>query len=133
MNDTKWISEMVGKRHLDLSLSEADAVQKMLIAGDLMHIDGAFIQALADLSDSQSAAYRGVDITRDEHDRYIVSVDECADSAGDAIEALMRADEHLSGKHPLPEPEPASDGNGQEAYRRQMIDAGRGHLLGGAS
>lgn len=58
MNEAKWIKSLHGKCHRDLTLGEADDVIKMLLEGDLLHIDGELIKALADLADNGRCTYR---------------------------------------------------------------------------
>ena len=135
MTDTQWITILTGRRHSDLTLSEAETVQKMLVDGDLIHIDSAFVNALADLADHRKTKYRGIEIYISNFGQsFTVSDGECAARETDAIAAIMRADDHLSGKHPLPEPEPV-DAETVAARlthsEQQIIDAGLGHLIGG--
>lgn len=61
--DAKWIDNLRG-RNLDLSHQELGDVQKLISAGELVHIEGALVTALADLADAGRAEYLGFTITR---------------------------------------------------------------------
>lgn len=52
MSDADWIDGLRGQRHLDLSLSQAETVQKMVTDGDLLHCDGLYVKALALMADA---------------------------------------------------------------------------------
>lgn len=58
-NADKWIEGMRGDKALDLTLSDLAEVQKMLVDGDLLHIDGPRIRALDDLATEGKAEYLG--------------------------------------------------------------------------
>lgn len=61
-NADKWIEGMRGDKALDLTLSDLAEVQKMLVDGDLLHIDGPRIRALDDLATEGKAEYLGCEI-----------------------------------------------------------------------
>lgn len=107
MNNKAWIESLHGDRHKDVTLAEARAVVQMIKDGDLRHIDGDFITALADLAAGADAEYLGVTISRDGGHFTLRDGGEVA-RATDAIEALFMCEAHRDRrrKSPLREPEP---------------------------
>lgn len=107
MTDAKWIESLRGKKHTDLSLSQAQALQKMVVDGDLLHIDGAFVNALADLADTGRAEYLGITIEFEAGNWTIRDGGDYA-RADDAREALLMCQDHADPFKPTPlrEPEP---------------------------
>lgn len=102
MRNAEWITGLAGKT-LDLSHSEFESIQTMLSDGDLIHIDGPVVTALIDLADSGIAKYRGLMIVSNLNSYTVVSEipGYISGQLGDAMEAIMCADDHLSGKHLL--------------------------------
>jgi hypothetical protein len=126
MSKAEYFAKIAKDR--DPRLSDAVDVLKMARDGDVLHIDGAFIRALADLSDTGKATYCRREIKRDKYG-YVVTDGSDYGTAFDALEALLMAEDSLAGKPVLAEPEPASAPD-DSAYRKQMREAGRGELLG---
>ena len=109
MNDKTWIESLRGQKHTDLSLKEAQDVQKMITDGDLRHIDSDFIKALANLAETGGAEYLGLTI----HGAsgccdWLISDGADIAIADSAIEALMLCEDHRDPSKPaqLHEPEP---------------------------
>lgn len=134
MTDAEWIDSLHGKRHTDLSLDQAQAVQKMVVDGDLLHIDGAFMRALSDLADTDTTEYLGLSIARRRGGEWLVSDGSDSNIYDSAIEALMGCQDHRDPFKPaqLHEPEPPTYDEAlgakcdrEAALDRQRRDAGR--------
>lgn len=108
MTDAQWIDGLYGQRNTDLSLTQAQAVQRMLTNGDLLHIDGAFMRALADLAETDAAEYLGLSIARRRGGEWVISDGGDTGIVDSAIEALMVCQDHRDPFKPsqLHDPEP---------------------------
>ena len=109
MNDKTWIESLRGQKHTDLSLEQAQDVQKMIVDGDLRHIDSDFIKALADLAETGGAEYLGLNIERRRSGGdWRISAGGDGVIVDSAIEALMLCEDHRDPYKPaqLREPEP---------------------------
>lgn len=132
MNDATWIDGLRGKRHTDLSLDQAQAVQKMVVDGDLMHIDGGFMTALASIADTGKADFCGLTVERHRNSEFLVHDGGDYYLTDNALDALIACLDHASGKTVLREPDPITydEALGAKIDRetqlyRQMRDAGR--------
>lgn len=107
MTYSEWIDSFRDKIGQRVDLDEAQDIRAMLVNGDLRHIDGAYISALADLADAGRAEYLGLSIKR-ECGVFTVSDGSDYAIADDAREALDMCEAHRSRtrKTPLREPTP---------------------------
>lgn len=108
MNNAKWIESLRGKRHTDMSMDEAWTVQKMIVDGDLLHIDGRVVRALDELATTGRAEYLGVSISRESKGVFEVNDGGDIAIADSALEAIDMCEAHRSKYRatPLREPEP---------------------------
>ncbi|PPB79789.1 hypothetical protein LV82_02580 [Albidovulum inexpectatum] len=95
MNNAEWIDSLRDRRGIDLTIGDCAEIEKMLANGDLRHVDGAFVTALADLADLGRAEYRGATIKRERSDAYRVSFDGDEWVEDSAIATLFAIEERM--------------------------------------
>lgn len=140
MTDATDFAKLAADKHRDLTIGDAEWLHRMAKDGDLVHIDGAFVQALGDLADKKSTTYAGCHVSRDywTSGGYYISKLGRYTEADNAIQALIAASDsldqirfdHWDMEPDEPEPLDAETvAARQHAHGAALRDAGRGHMV----